>query len=165
MTPLSRRSFLGTSGGLALTRALAPARAHGAPADWPPSEGRHTPKLCLGIGSNADDAQMRRFKQIGVDHVLMGGPRVPWTEEALGALVGRFRAGGRGAFLLFQLRQRILQRHRQHRAFAAVLGGSLYRSPAPARHLGHPHQHDEQQEDREQRHAEQRITGEIERHD
>jgi mannonate dehydratase len=94
MTPLSRRSFLGTSGGLALTRALAPARAHGAPADWPPSEGRHTPKLCLGIGSNADDAQMRRFKQIGVDHVLMGGPRVPWTEEALGALVGRFRAGG-----------------------------------------------------------------------
>ncbi len=37
---------------------------------------------------------MRRFKQIGVDHVLMGGPRVPWTEEALGALVGRFRAGG-----------------------------------------------------------------------
>jgi mannonate dehydratase len=37
---------------------------------------------------------MRRFKQIGVDHVLMGGPPIPWTEADLRAVVERFRAGG-----------------------------------------------------------------------
>jgi mannonate dehydratase len=37
---------------------------------------------------------MRRIRQIGVDHVLMGGPKIPWTEEDLRSLVERFRKGG-----------------------------------------------------------------------
>jgi mannonate dehydratase len=37
---------------------------------------------------------MRRLRQIGVDHVLMGGPPIPWKEEDLRALVKRFRAAG-----------------------------------------------------------------------
>jgi mannonate dehydratase len=37
---------------------------------------------------------MRRLKQIGVDHVLMGGPPIPWEEADLRALVERFRKGG-----------------------------------------------------------------------
>lgn len=37
---------------------------------------------------------MRNLKQIGVDYVLMGGPRIPWTEEALRAIMDRFKAHG-----------------------------------------------------------------------
>jgi mannonate dehydratase len=70
------------------------ARASASTLDWPPAEGEGVPKLCLGIGSNADANRMRKFKQIGVDHVLMGGPRVPWTEADLRAVIDRFAEGG-----------------------------------------------------------------------
>ncbi len=85
-----RRSFFQAAAAFAAL----PTLARSTPRDWPPREGEGTPKLCLGIGSNADEKQMRRFKQIGVDHVLMGGPRIPWTEEVLRALSDRFSAGG-----------------------------------------------------------------------
>ena len=41
-----------------------------------------------------DVAAIEGRDQIGVDHVLMGGPPIPWTEEALRALLDRFAAGG-----------------------------------------------------------------------
>jgi mannonate dehydratase len=88
---LPRRSFFGAAGAFALTPSLArPVAA----ADWPPSEGQGTPRLCLGTGPSADEKQMRRFRQIGIEHVLMGGPPIPWNEADLRALVERFRAGG-----------------------------------------------------------------------
>ena len=59
-----------------------------------PSESADTPRICLGAGAQTDDAGMRRLKQIGVDHVLMGGPRMPWNEADLRSLLDRFRAGG-----------------------------------------------------------------------
>ncbi len=37
---------------------------------------------------------MRLLKQIGVDYVLMGGPRIPWDEADLSARMSRFKAGG-----------------------------------------------------------------------
>ena len=37
---------------------------------------------------------MRRVKQIGVDHVLTGGPKIPWTEADVRARIERFKAGG-----------------------------------------------------------------------
>jgi mannonate dehydratase len=89
---VSRRGFVQAAGALALAPPLATANA--STRDWPPAEGEGTPKLCLGIGSNADAKRMRRLKQIGVDHVLMGGPRVPWTEADLRAVIDRFREGG-----------------------------------------------------------------------
>ena len=90
----SRRRFFSAAGGLALAPALAPATlATAAAREWPPAEGPDTPKLCLGA-SRADEKEMRRYKQIGIDHVLMGGPAIPWTEADLVALVGRYRAGG-----------------------------------------------------------------------
>jgi mannonate dehydratase len=92
-SPLPRRAFFGAAGAFALRPAL-PALAQSASHDWPPAEGKDTPKLCLGTGRNGDEKEMRRFKQIGIDHVLMGGPPIPWTEADLGALVARFRAGG-----------------------------------------------------------------------
>jgi mannonate dehydratase len=59
-----------------------------------PSEAADTPRICLGAGAQADEAGMRRLKQIGVDHVLMGGPRIPWNEADLRSLLDRFRTGG-----------------------------------------------------------------------
>ena len=91
---LHRRGFLRAAGAAALAPVLSPARAGSAPGDWPPAEGPGTPRLCLGTGANADEREMRRIRQIGVDHVLMGGPKIPWTEEDLRSLVERFHKGG-----------------------------------------------------------------------
>jgi mannonate dehydratase len=60
---------------------------------WPLLEGPETPKLCLG-STAADDAAIRRLKQIGIDHVLMGGPPIPWREAELRARIERLRFGG-----------------------------------------------------------------------
>ena len=52
------------------------------------------PKLCLGIGRAADSDTMRRYKQIGIDHVLMGGPRIPWQEADLRSRMDHFAEHG-----------------------------------------------------------------------
>jgi mannonate dehydratase len=62
--------------------------------EWPVTEGPDTPKICVGISSNADASKMRQIKQIGVDYVLMGGPRIPWKTEDLRAIMDRFKAEG-----------------------------------------------------------------------
>jgi len=59
-----------------------------------PAEGKDTPKICLGYGGPPDATGMRRLKQIGVDHVLMGGPKIPWSEADVRARIDPFRAGG-----------------------------------------------------------------------
>jgi mannonate dehydratase len=48
----------------------------------------------LGVSPNLDEAGMRRLKQIGVDYVLMGGPRIPWDEADIRSRIERFKAGG-----------------------------------------------------------------------
>src|SRR5262245_55063700 len=93
---LHRRRFMGAAGGFALAPAFTPAPAAAAAAEWPLLEGKDTPKLCLGAGRSGDPKEMRRFKQIGIDHVLMGGPKIPWPEADLKALVENYRAGGLG---------------------------------------------------------------------
>jgi len=37
---------------------------------------------------------MRKLRQIGVNHVLMGGPRIPWKESELRAKLDHFKANG-----------------------------------------------------------------------
>lgn len=59
-----------------------------------PGEGTDTPKICLGFYGTVDDKSMRRLKQIGVDYVLTGGPRIPWQEADLRERIDRFKAGG-----------------------------------------------------------------------
>src|SRR5574341_2090577 len=91
---VSRRKMIKAAAASAL---LPPALASSASAQkssWPPAEGPTTPKICLGVNPNLDEAGMRRVKQIGVDYVLMGGPPIPWTEEALRQRMDRFKAGG-----------------------------------------------------------------------
>jgi mannonate dehydratase len=74
--------------------ALAPAALRAAASSWPPPEGPQTPKICLGTGGNSDEAALKRLKQIGVDYVLMGGPRIPWEEADMKARMDRFKAAG-----------------------------------------------------------------------
>jgi mannonate dehydratase len=58
-----------------------------------PREAKDTPKICLGYIPSEEGA-MRRLKQIGVDHVLTGGPKIPWTEADVRARIDQFKAGG-----------------------------------------------------------------------
>jgi len=74
--------------------ALSPAVMRGAAISRPPVEAPSTPKICLGISPDADEAAMRRLKQVGVDHVLMGGPPIPWPEAEIRARMERLKAGG-----------------------------------------------------------------------
>jgi mannonate dehydratase len=79
----------------AAAAALAPS-VPAAPApeqSWPVAEGPDTPKICLGSAVR-DEAEIRRVKQLGVDHVLMGGPPIPWKEDGLRARIEKLKAAG-----------------------------------------------------------------------
>ena len=95
-TRISRRHLLQTMGAAALMSVAPRAGLAGTQARpfQMPAEGSDTPKICLGYWGTVDDDGMRRVKQIGVDHVLTGGPRIPWTEEDVRSRIDRFKAGG-----------------------------------------------------------------------
>ena len=73
---------------------LSPAALAAAQVSWPPALGDDTPNICLGAGRSTDKARMRQLKQVGVDHVLMGGGRTPWTEAGLRTIMDQYKAGG-----------------------------------------------------------------------
>src|ERR1043166_2594553 len=114
----TRRTAMEVLGASALTPlAATPAAAAQVPA--PPKEGKDTPKIALGTGDGggfgggggrggrvrgagvappdpntpAPDplAGPKRIKQLGVNHVLGGGPQVPWTEENLKNVMDRWK--------------------------------------------------------------------------
>ncbi len=94
---LSRRQSLKAMGAAAMAPVLPSLLANRVSADskpWPILEGPDTPKLCLGTRRDADELRMRMIKQLGVDHVLMGGPKIPWTEESLSETLARFQKNG-----------------------------------------------------------------------
>jgi len=74
--------------------ALATSATPAAPALGMGVEGPDTPKLCMGIGGNMTEAGMRRWKQIGIDHVLSGGGPIPWQEADIRSRMERLKAGG-----------------------------------------------------------------------
>src|SRR5215472_16959364 len=96
MPKLSRRSMLQAAG----VAALAPSAAPAAEIPGPRLEGPSTPKICLEAGAGGlaaggyDEAGMRRIKQLGVDYVLTGGPRIPWKEDELRERLAKFTSGG-----------------------------------------------------------------------
>ena len=91
---IHRRDILKAMGAAALASAApGPAGAQVRFERMPP-EGGDTPKICLGFYGTPDEAGMRRLKQVGVDHVLSGGPPIPWTEADLRARLDAFKAGG-----------------------------------------------------------------------
>ena len=93
---LSRRQILQAAGAAALvaTASTQTVRAAAAPKfSRMPGEGKDTPRICLG-GVSTDAAAMRRVKQIGVNNVLTGGPRIPWEEADVRARIEQYKAGG-----------------------------------------------------------------------
>src|SRR5436853_3952342 len=93
---VSRRNVLQAAGGAALVPTATPAA--GIPG--PRLEGPDTPKICLEAGAGGlaaggyDEAGMRRIKQLGVDYVLTGGPKIPWQESEVRARIEKFKSGG-----------------------------------------------------------------------
>jgi len=66
----------------------------------PRAERRDTPKICLQVGDGGLSAGsivaagMRRVKQLGVDHVLTGGPRIQWEESRIRSMMNDLKSGG-----------------------------------------------------------------------
>lgn len=94
-TKLSRRKLLQAAGAAGLAPAVANASMPG-----PRFEGPDTPKICLEMGAGGlaaggfDEAGGRKVKQLGVDYVLSGMPRIPWEESRLKDLMDRVKASG-----------------------------------------------------------------------
>jgi mannonate dehydratase len=95
-TDLSRRNMMKVVGATALLRPL----PHGIAFPGRRGEDRDTPKICLEMGGGSlaaggpREAGTRRVKQLGVDHVLMGGPPIPWTESQVRSIMNRLKSGG-----------------------------------------------------------------------
>ena len=92
---VSRRTLLQAVGTAAIAASAPSASAQTRPTfAGMPAEGKGTPKICLGVAATLDEDGMRRIKQIGVDHVLGGGPKIPWSEADIRSRMERLTAGG-----------------------------------------------------------------------
>ena len=92
---LNRRDVLKAIGTSAIAVPVAANLGETAPSfSRMPAEGKDTPKICLGFYGPVDEPGMRRLKQIGVDYVLTGGPKIPWSEADVRARIDPFKAGG-----------------------------------------------------------------------
>ena len=87
---LSRRDMMRAVSAAVFT----PSGARAIVGRWPLTEGPNTPKLCMLSNATPSERGMRRMKQIGVDHAILGGPRIPWEEDQLRAIIDRHRTGG-----------------------------------------------------------------------
>ncbi|HLY43194.1 MAG TPA: mannonate dehydratase [Terracidiphilus sp.] len=100
---MSRRSFVGLLGTAALAPAFAPWRAFSQEQKKPwwlgdgmPQEGADTPKIASAIDlhNGVSDEAIRSVVQLGVYHVLSGGPPIPWTVSQLQPMVDQLKQGG-----------------------------------------------------------------------
>ena len=64
--------------------------------DGMPQEGVDTPKIAcaINLADGVTDAAIRGVVQIGVYHVLSGGPSLPWSVSQLQLLVDKLKAAG-----------------------------------------------------------------------
>ena len=102
----SRRALLKTAGAAALAvpaaalERRAPVSASARRDERSRFEGKDTPKICLEAGTAASEsgeeaaAGARRIRQLGVDYVLSGGPRIPWEESRLRDMMDRLKNNG-----------------------------------------------------------------------
>jgi mannonate dehydratase len=92
---ISRRRLLQSAGAAAIAAAPTGLSARIQPKGGRmPVEGPTTPKICLGGVAATDQAALRRVKQVGVNYVLTGGPRVPWTEADIRARMDQYKTAG-----------------------------------------------------------------------
>jgi mannonate dehydratase len=83
----------------ALPRVAASAQSQEKPwwlGDGMPQEGADTPKIAcaIDIAGGVTEAAIRSVVQLGVYHVLGGGPALPWTAGELQPLVEKLKANG-----------------------------------------------------------------------
>jgi mannonate dehydratase len=93
---ISRRNLIQTAGIAALA---SPAASAAGTMPENKFEGKDTPKICLALGDSAVGqqdvkSQARRLRQLGVDHVLGGGPRIPWEESRLKEQIATLKENG-----------------------------------------------------------------------
>jgi mannonate dehydratase len=83
---LSRRAVLASSAALLATPAAA----------YMPQESADTPKICIGpiVETEMNPQGIRRFRQIGLTHVILNNTGFPWTAEALTARVKLLKDNG-----------------------------------------------------------------------
>ncbi len=97
---LNRRKALQAlaMGGAALSTSI-PAAAENVPMGMR-GEGPDTPKICLEAGNGGlaagsfDASGMKRIKQLGVNYVATGGPKIPWQEDQLRSMMDKLKEGG-----------------------------------------------------------------------
>jgi mannonate dehydratase len=93
---ISRRTAFQAVGASALAMQSLP----GAQTPPAPKEGKSTPRIALGMGDGGTaggDLVMaaKRVKQLGVNHVLSGGPALlPWTDKSLAGVLMPWKAAG-----------------------------------------------------------------------
>ena len=100
---LSRRDAIKGIGGVAFASAMAPLAAMGEQGKKPwwlgdgmPQESAETPKIACAIDLHngpADEA-IRGVVQLGVYHVLSGGPEMPWIASELQPWMDKLKASG-----------------------------------------------------------------------
>jgi mannonate dehydratase len=100
---LSRRNLIKALGAAGFVPLLQPwaAKAQDASKPWwlgngMPQESAATPKIACAIdmSNGVTDEAIRSVVQIGVCHVLSGGPAIPWTVSQLQPIVDKLKAGG-----------------------------------------------------------------------
>ena len=97
--PITRRSLLKTVGAAPLLNVTPNAASLEAAAPELAQESAGTPKLALEMtgglaAAHLDEAGMRRVKQLGVDHVILIGPKIPWSVDDLRTTVNLLKSGG-----------------------------------------------------------------------
>src|SRR4051794_31740570 len=79
---ISRRRAMQTGAAAVLAQPLMPTANAQRPAPGLPQERTDTPKITLWL-QDLEEASMRRIRQLGVTHVCMGGPALPWSEAEI----------------------------------------------------------------------------------
>jgi mannonate dehydratase len=98
----SRRNFLKSASAVSLAPALMPvAAAAQEKKPWwlgngMPQESAGTPKIAcaISLADGVTDEAIRGVVQLGVYHVLSGGPQMPWTVAELQPMVDKLKGGG-----------------------------------------------------------------------
>jgi mannonate dehydratase len=90
---ISRRELMNAAAASAVSLPALGAQA-------PAAASTAVPKICLEIGGGSlsagtlDEAGTRRIKQLGVDYVVMGGPKMPWTDADIKSRMDTLKSGG-----------------------------------------------------------------------
>lgn len=99
----SRRNLIKAMGAASVAPVMShlSSQAQSTPKPWwmgngLPQESAATPKIAcaIDIGSGVSDNAIRNVLQIGVYHVLSGGPQIPWTVSQLQPIFHKLKAAG-----------------------------------------------------------------------